>query len=80
MQRREIFHSSPITAHFPHMDLSNFQRMDPHLLVGLLNTELRNHCASLDELARKHDVEKDGLLERMTAAGYDYKPEQNQFR
>lgn len=62
------------------MDLSNFTRLDPHLLVGLLNTELRNHCASLDELVRKHDLEKHLLLETMTAAGYEYRPEQNQFR
>jgi len=62
------------------MDLSNFLKMDPHLLVGLLNTELRNHCDSLDDLVKTHNLEAELLLERMTAADYAYRPEQNQFR
>lgn len=62
------------------MDLSRFERMDPHLLVGLLNTELRNRCDSLDDLAKTHGIDPAKLVEKMGAAGYDYRPEQNQFR
>jgi hypothetical protein len=62
------------------MDLSKWQNMDPHLLVGLVNTELRNHSESLEDLAKTHDISEAGLIEKMQAAGYEYKPEQKQFR
>ena len=62
------------------MDLSNYLRMDPHLLVGLVNTELRNHSESLDDLVKSHHLESNLLLERLAAAGYIYMPEQKQFR
>ncbi|MES2438872.1 MAG: DUF4250 domain-containing protein [Verrucomicrobiota bacterium] len=54
--------------------------MDPHLLVGLLNTELRNHCDSLDDLVKTHHLDEDALVAKMAAADYRYQPEQNQFR
>ncbi|MBJ7255755.1 MAG: DUF4250 domain-containing protein [Akkermansiaceae bacterium] len=54
--------------------------MDPHLLVGLLNTELRNHCISLEDLVKTHHIDSAQLIEKMTAANYFYQAEQNQFR
>ena len=62
------------------MDLSNFLKMDPHLLVGLLNTELRNNCHSLTELVKTHHLDPEAVIAKMAAAGYIYQPEQNQFR
>ncbi|TAG08559.1 MAG: DUF4250 domain-containing protein [Verrucomicrobia bacterium] len=52
------------------MDLSNYEQMDPHLLVGLVNTELRNHCDSLAELLGKHDLDHDRLCERLAGADF----------
>jgi len=54
--------------------------MDPHLLLGLLNTELRNHCDSLDDLVKTHGLDARKLTEKMTKAGYEYQAAQNQFR
>ncbi|MCW1912730.1 DUF4250 domain-containing protein [Luteolibacter sp. GHJ8] len=54
--------------------------MDPHLLVGLVNTELRNHCDSLEDLVKTHGLERKDLVAKLAAAGYDYREEQNQFR
>ena len=65
---------------FSAMNLSNYLKMDPHLLVGLLNTELRNHCESLDDLVKTHHLDIDTLMEKMAAAGYIYQPEIHQFR
>ncbi|RYD48098.1 MAG: DUF4250 domain-containing protein [Verrucomicrobiaceae bacterium] len=62
------------------MDLSNYLKMDPHLLVGLLNTELRNNCDSLDDLVKTHHLEMEALVEKMKVADYTYQPGQNQFR
>lgn len=62
------------------MNLSHYLTMDPHLLLGLLNTELRNHCDSFDDLVKTHNLNPEALVEKMAAAGYIYHPEQNQFR
>jgi Domain of unknown function (DUF4250) len=62
------------------MDLSRYLAMDPHLLVGLLNTELRNHCHSLEDLVKTHDLDPEALTTKMGAADYFYQPAQNQFR
>lgn len=62
------------------MDLSNYLQMDPHLLLGLINTELRNHCDSLDDLVKTHDLDPEELVARLATAGYNYQPAQNQFR
>jgi hypothetical protein len=62
------------------MNLSNYLQMDPHMLVGLVNTELRNQGESLDELVKTHHLELDALVGRLAAAGYLYQEEQRQFR
>jgi hypothetical protein len=54
--------------------------MDPHLLVGLVNTELRNHCDSLDDLVKTHDIDSRALVAKLADADYFYQEEQNQFR
>lgn len=62
------------------MDLGNYQQMDPHMLVGLVNTELRNACDSLEDLVKTHQLDEDLLVEKLKAATYEYRPELNQFR
>jgi hypothetical protein len=62
------------------MDLSNWRGMDPHLLVGLVNTELRNHSESLDDLVKTHDISESELIEKLRKAGYEFREEQKQFR
>lgn len=62
------------------MDLSTYRDMDPHLLVGLVNTELRNQCDSLEDLVKTHDLEEEELVRKLQAASYVYQPELNQFR
>ncbi len=62
------------------MNLSTYTTMDPHLLVGLINTALRNDCDSLDDLVKTHDLDQDALEKRLGSAGYRYVVDQNQFR
>lgn len=62
------------------MDLSNYLAMDPHLLFGLVNTELRNQSESLEDLIKTHDLDQNALEEKLGKAGYAYKTELNQFR
>ena len=62
------------------MNLNNFEQTDPHLLVGLVNTELRNQADSLDDLCRTHDIDEEALKARLAQADYHFQPEQKQFR
>ncbi|MDQ8206121.1 DUF4250 domain-containing protein [Coraliomargarita sp. SDUM461003] len=62
------------------MDWSQFQRIDPHLLVGLVNTELRNHSDSLDDLCRTHDIDPKQLCAHLASADYHFQVDQRQFR
>jgi hypothetical protein len=62
------------------MDLSSYMQMDPHLLLGLVNTELRNHCDSLEDLVKTHGLDEEALVTKLGAASYIYQPQQNQFR
>lgn len=62
------------------MDLTNYLAMDPHLLFGLVNTELRNHCDSLDDLVKTHALNQEALEKQLRDAGYTYHPDLNQFR
>lgn len=62
------------------MNLTKAMNMDPHMLVGLLNTELRDFSADLEDLVKTHDLCSKELLDKMSAAGYIYQPEQKQFR
>lgn len=62
------------------MNFSNWKKTDPHLLVGLVNTELRNHSESLDDLVKTHDIPEDELIQKLAEAGYRYETEQKQFR
>lgn len=50
------------------------------MLVGLVNTELRNHCDSLDDLVKKHGLDEAKLVKVLGKAGYIYQEAQNQFR
>lgn len=62
------------------MDWYQCKQMDPHLLVGLVNTELRNHSNSLDDLCRTHDINASQLSALLEANDYHYRKEINQFR
>jgi len=62
------------------MDWSRYQAMDPHLLIGLVNTELRNHSDSLEDLCSTHEIVQQELIAYLAKAGYDYLPAQKKFR
>jgi hypothetical protein len=62
------------------MDWRQFQRIDPHILLGLINTELRNHADSLQDLCRTHDIDQEELCAHFATASYHFQAEQNQFR
>lgn len=54
--------------------------MDPNLLVGVINTALRNDYESLEDLCLTHDISCELLVQRLACSGYEFMSEQQQFR
>lgn len=61
------------------MKLRNYQTMDPHLLLGIVNMTLRNDASDLEDLARQHDLDEVLLAARLHGIGYAYDPHGHQF-
>ena len=52
---------------------------DPIILLSVLNTKLRDYYSSLDALCDDLDVNKEELIKKLSAIGYNYNSERNQF-
>ena len=53
---------------------------DPIILFSFINTRLRDNYPDLDTLCEDLHVDRADLEKRLSAAGFEYLPEQNQFR
>lgn len=53
---------------------------DPFILVSWVNLKLRDYYPSLEELCDDLDIEKTSIIEKLSAIGYEYNPEINQFK
>ena len=52
---------------------------DPILLLSFLNMKLRDFYPSLDALCEDLDEDKATLCTKLSAVGYQYDPQRNQF-
>ena len=52
---------------------------DPILLLSVINMKLRDFYSSLDALCDDLDEDKNDIIERLSAAGYEYNEDLNQF-
>lgn len=52
---------------------------DPFILLGVVNTKLRDFYSSLDALCLDLNIDKDELTKKLASVGYTYKAERNQF-
>ena len=53
---------------------------DPMILLGVLNTKLRDEYDSLGALCADLDEDREALEKKLAAAGYRYSEELHQFR
>ncbi len=53
---------------------------DPVILLGVINTKLRDFYSSLDALCDDMEVDKDELVKKLSMIGYNYNEKQNQFK
>ena len=52
---------------------------DPMLLYSTINLKLRDYYSGLDALCEDMDVDKEELLKKLAAAGFEYNEENNRF-
>lgn len=62
------------------MDLAKFETMDPVMLMSIVNMKLRDDFDSLEDLVRYFDIDAEALKAKLASAGFEYLPEQKQFR
>lgn len=53
---------------------------DPVMLLSVVNTALRDHYSSLDELVANYDTTSDELISKLSAIDYHYDSDTNQFK
>ena len=52
---------------------------DPVMLLSVVNTQLRDQYASLEELAKTHMISEQDIIDKLETINYSYNKEQNQF-
>ena len=59
-------------------DMQNLPQ-DPMMLFSVINMKLRDYYRSLDELCEDMNVDKQELIEKLAAFGFEYSEENNKF-
>lgn len=49
------------------------------MLMSYVNQHLRDNYDSLDEFCKSIDIDKNELLQKLNAAGFEYNPDTNKF-
>ncbi|NTS76219.1 DUF4250 domain-containing protein [Catenovulum sp. SM1970] len=62
------------------MLLNNLNLADPHILVSMLNTKLRNDFSTLQQLCNFYDIDIAELVDKLASANYHYHSDLNQIR
>lgn len=52
---------------------------DPVMLLSVVNTNLRDYYKSLDEFCKAKNIDKEQLVNKLSAINYYYSEEKNQF-
>ena len=52
---------------------------DPIILLSWINLKLRDFYPSLDALCEDLEIEKSVIMDKLSAAGFEYNPELNKF-
>ena len=63
------------------MNLANFEKMDPVMLMSIVNMKLRDDFdGDLDRVVNFYEIDKAALISKLASAGFEYLPEAKQFR
>ncbi len=78
-----MFSTTPFsTSDFSAIDITLLQLIpsDPIILLSFINTRLRDQYSSLDDLCDDLDIDRTEIEDKLRLAGFEYNPDQNQFR
>ena len=63
------------------MDLANFEKMDPIMLMSIVNLKLRDDFnGDLNELVKFFDIDRAALEAKLASAGFEFLADIGQFR
>lgn len=62
------------------MDREILLKMDPNILVSMVNMKLRDFYSNLDSYCDDIDISRSIIEEKLSNAGYKYNSEINQFK
>ena len=62
------------------MDKEALLKMDPNILVSMINMKLRDFYSSLDNYCDDMDISRSVIEEKFAKAGYEYNVDLNQFK
>lgn len=62
------------------MDREVLLKMDPNILVSMINMKLRDFYSNLDSYCEDMDISKSIIEEKLENAGYKYHSDINQFK
>ncbi len=62
------------------MNLSQFETMNPIMLMSIVNMKIRDEYETLDSLVQFYEIDKNALIAHLKDAGFDYRPDIEQFR
>ena len=59
--------------------MKNMIPNDPVILLSYVNTQLRDHYSSLEDLCRSLDADQETIVKKLEMINYFYDAEKNQF-
>lgn len=62
------------------MDKEQVMKMDPNILVSMINMKLRDFYSNLEDLCYDIGIERSELEEKLSKANYKYEEIINQFK
>ena len=63
------------------MNLEKFEKMDPVMLMSIVNMKLRDECdGNLDDLVKTYAINRQALEEKLAVVGYNFIAQVGQFR
>ncbi|WP_432454413.1 MULTISPECIES: DUF4250 domain-containing protein [unclassified Agarivorans] len=61
------------------LDQQRIETMDVHILLSIVNMQIRNDFGSFSELCQFYALDQDKLTQRLQQAGYELRAQQQQF-
>lgn len=62
------------------MNKDKILSMDPYMLISFINTKLRDEFENIEGLCSYYDLKERDIIDKLSAVGYKYDSNTNQFK